>query len=171
LAFGTLFTLVVTKLQARAEAGSLTLSFGALPAAKAVLPSEPVQLEGLKADLVKLVEEKSHQEHLLWVQEIHKDLARSNRSLTQRQRKLLETALASLETRLNDRILNRELAMQANWTQAASDLYQKIQTQRKQDWLLTNDHLDRLAVQGEIRSNQTEVILDTLLQMAQLKMN
>ena len=51
-----------------------------------------------------------------------------------------------------------------------TDLYQTIQTQRRQDLILTKNRLDRLAVQGEMRSTQTDAILETLLQVAEMRM-
>ena len=49
-------------------------------------------------------------------------------------------------------------------------MYRTLETQRVQDLSSVNDRLNRITVNGEIKSNQTDAILETLLQVAELKL-
>jgi hypothetical protein len=170
LATGGLSGLAMANFYGQAEGGRFTISFGKPLEPKVVRTSPTVNIEGLKAELLRVLEERSQEEHQLWVQDMRQELARSKLVLTRKQRKLVDSALAGLETRFNHQISTRELALQTGWKQSMTDLYQTIQTQRRQDLVLTKNRLDRLAVQGEMRSTQTDAILETLLQVAEMRM-
>lgn len=169
LASGVLAVMVVSGFQVRTQAGAVTLSFGKPSEPKAGATHHLVNVDSLKTDILQALEEKSHQEHLVWLEEMRKELAQSNHKLTQKQQKSMETALAGLETRVNDQMSARDLSLQANWKQSLGNVYEAIQQQRKQDLLVTGSRLDRHTTQEEIRSNETEAILATLLQVAEYK--
>ena len=171
LAMGGASGLAMANFHGQAEEGRFTISFGKPAEPQVVRTSPPVDIEALKTELLRVLGERSHQEHQLWVQGVRQELTRSNLALNRKQQKLTETALAGLETRVNHQMLTREFALQASWKQSVTDLYQTLQTQRKQDLVLTKNRLDRLVVQGEMRSNQTDAILETLLQVAEMRMN
>jgi hypothetical protein len=170
LAVSVLAVMVVSGFQVRTQAGAVTLSFGKPSQPKDGATQHLVNVESLKTDILQALEEKSHQERLVWLEEMRKELARSNRKLTQKQQKSMETALAGLEARVNDRMNSRDLSLQASWKQSLGNMYEAVQTQRKRDLILTNNRLNRLVTQGEQKSNETEAILETLLQVAEYKM-
>jgi len=171
LAMGGLSGLAMANFQGQAERGRFTISFGKAPEPKVVHTAPSANVEALKTDLLRVLEERSHQEHQVWVQDMRKELARSSLALTRKQQKLVDTALAGLEAQVDHQLRTRELALQASWKQSMTDLYQTVQAQRKQDLVLTRNHLDRLAVQGQMRNHQTDAILETLLQVAEMRMN
>ena len=170
LAVCLLVVLVISGFEVRTHAGGVTLSLGRASQPPETTAQTPVNIDNLKADILQALEAKSHQERSSWAQEIRKKLTLSNRRLTQKQQKSLETALAGLEARVDDRMIARELALQANWKQSLVDLYKTIQGQRKQDLMATRNGIEHLAAQGEVRSNETEAILATLLQVAEYRM-
>ena len=170
LAVGVLAAMAVSSFQIRTQADGITVSLGKPAEPKQSTAPSPVNVESLKADILQALEEKSREERLLWVQDTRKELALSGRRLTQKQQKSLEAALAEFEARVNDRMITRDLALQADWKQSMSDLYGTIQAQRKRDLLATKNGIDRLAARGEVRSSETEAILGTLLQVAEYKM-
>jgi Putative zinc-finger len=170
LAVGVLAAMAVSSFQIRTQTDGVTLSLGKPAEPQQSTAPSPVNVDSLKADILQALEEKSRQERLLWVQDTRKELALSSRRLTQKQQKSLEAALAELEARVNDRMITRDLALQANWKQSLGDLYGTIQVQRKRDLLATKNGIDRLAARGEVRSSETEAILGTLLQVAEYKM-
>ena len=169
LASGVLAVMVVSGFQVRTEAGAVTLSFGKPSEPKDGATQHLVNVASLKTDILQALEEKSHQEHLVWLEEMRKELAQSNHKLTQKQQKSMETALAGLEARVNDQMSARDLSLQASWEQSLGNMYKAVQTQRKRDLMLTNNRLNRLVSQGEQKSNETEAILETLLQVAEYK--
>jgi len=166
---GALVTLAVSNFQLRTQAGGLTLSLGKPLEVKQGGVPTLMNVDGLKADIVHALEEKARQERSSWREEMRKEVALSGRKLTQKQQKSLETALAEFEGRINERIIARDVASQASWKQSLGDLYRTIQSQRQRDLLATKNGIDRLAAQGEVRSNETEAILATLLQVAEYK--
>jgi hypothetical protein len=169
LASGALVVMIVSGFQVRTQAGALTLSFGKPSEPKDGATQHLVNVDNLKTDILQALEEKSHQEHLVWLEEMRKELAQSNHKLTQKQQKSMETALAGLEARVNDQMSARDLSLQASWKQSLGNMYEAVQTQRKRDLMLTNNRLNRLVTQGEQKSNETEAILETLLQVAEYK--
>jgi len=170
LAVCLLVVLVISGFEVRTHAGGVTLSLGRTSQPPETSAQTQVKLDNLKADILQALEARSQQERSSWAQEMRKELTFSNRRLTQKQQKSLETALAGLEARVDDRMIAHEVSLQANWKQALGDLYKTIQVQRKQDLMATRNGIEHLAAHGEVRSNETEAILATLLQVAEYKM-
>src|SRR5262249_30119137 len=137
LASGVLAVMVVSGFQVRTQVGAVTLSFGKPSEPKDSATQHLVNVDSLKTDILQALEERSHQEHLVWLEEMRKELARSNRKLTQKQQKSMETALAGIEGRVNDQMSARDLSLQASWKQALGNMYETVQTQRKRDLMLT----------------------------------
>jgi hypothetical protein len=164
-----LTAIAVFRFEVKTQANQVTLSLGKPSQLTQSTVSAPVKVEALKADILQALEEKARQERLSWMREMRKELALSNRRLTQKQQKSLEIALAEFDARANERMIARDLALQADWRQSLGELYGTIQVQRKRDLLSTKDGIDRLAAEGEARSNATEAILTTLLQVAEYK--
>ncbi len=61
-------------------------------------------------------------------------------------------------------------AVQAKTDRSLSDLYATVNLQRERDVNGINDRIDRVALNTETRSNQTDAILETLLQAAELRL-
>jgi len=169
LALGTLGAMAISILQIRAEGQNITLSFGRPVESTRDNAHTSMNVDNLKTDIVQVLEERSRQEHLSWVQEMKTELARSGQKWNRQQQKSLQVAMAGLEARVTDRMISRDLSLQANWKQSLVDLYGTIQIQRRRDLQLTKNGIDRLATQGEARSNETEAILATLLQAAEYR--
>ena len=53
---------------------------------------------------------------------------------------------------------------------SVANLYQTVSRQRERDQNAFDAKLTRLAVNGEIKDKQTDAILETLLQVAELRM-
>jgi hypothetical protein len=170
LAMGALAVMTVSGFEVQRQAGGFTLSIGKLSEPKTSPPQTALSVDQLKTEILHALEAKSREERMAWIHSMQDEVALSNRKLSQKQRKSLEAALAGLEARVDDRMAARELSMQASWKQSLGDLYKTIQVQRKQDLMLTRNGIERLAAQGEVRSNETEAILATLLQAAEYRM-
>jgi hypothetical protein len=169
LTLGALGVMAISNLRISTEGGGVIVSLGR-PVESTRYPAQtPVNVDNLKTEIIQVLEERSRQEHLSWVQEMKTELARSGQRWNRQQRKSLEVAVAALEARVDDRMISRNLSLQANWKQSLIDLYGTIQIQRRRDLQATQNGIDRVATQGEARNNETEAILATLLQAAEYR--
>lgn len=149
--------------QFRSDHGAWTLSIGRASAGL----SDPVSF---KADILKTVEQKNQEAAVAWIQGLRDELARTHADVTQEQKTELVAALSSLETRLDSRI-----ALTADETRTATqkslvDLYQMLSQQREHDLNVIDSRFSLDADSREVRTRQTDVILDTLLQVANLNL-
>jgi len=164
----TLTILVVaSRVQFRAQAGIYTFSFGRPLPAVTPLKDQAVQIEMLRAELTELLETRSRTERAASTNMLRREITESNRySAKQQQRWNAE--LANLEARLNDRIEGSAMTLTAGMRQSASDLFRVLQRQRQQDMELTRSRFEHLATRGELKEQETDEILSTLLQVARL---
>jgi hypothetical protein len=156
----------LANLEVKAEAGSFTVRLGK-PEQPGSPPSAPaVDLAALKLDLLRVLEEKSRNDKLEMIRTLRAELAQSESTLTKKQR----LALAALESRVDSRIINTAVNLESGAQSSIAAMYRALENQRAQDMSAINDRLNRVAVNGEIKSNETDVILETLLQVAELRM-
>jgi hypothetical protein len=159
--------LVASRVQFRVEQGVYTLSLGRpLPAALPARDSS-AEIQSLRAELAGLLAARSKVERAEWMNALREQITESNR-YGARQRQQWNTALANLEGRLNDRIEDSALTLTAGMEQSASNVFRALQRQRQQDLALTRTRLDHLATRGELKDQETDEILSTLLQVARL---
>ena len=98
---------------------------------------------------------------------LQQEIKESNR-YDSRQQQQWNAALANLETRLNDRMEDSAVTLTADMEQSTSNVFRALQRQRQQDLALTRTRLEHLATQGELKEQETDEILLTLLQVARL---
>jgi hypothetical protein len=171
LAMAVLGILTVARLQVRFEGSVMLVSFGNLPAPIAnPMPTSAVSSSALEARILRTADERTRKEILDWVRTLREEIAQGNRRLGQQQHAILETALANLETRTGNRIFETAQSIEARTEKSVSDLYTTVNLQRERDVNAFNDQLTRVAVNTETRSDQTDVILDALLQAAELRL-
>lgn len=157
--------LVATRLQFRVDQGVYTFSFGRpLPAAVPERNSA-AEIESLRAEITGLLAAQSKAERAEWMNALRQQIKESRRSGARKQHQW-NAALASLEARLNDRIEDSAVTLTAGVEQSASDVFRALQRQRQQDLALTRTRMDRLAARGELKDQETDEILSTLLQVA-----
>ncbi|HEU0007097.1 MAG TPA: zf-HC2 domain-containing protein [Terriglobia bacterium] len=170
LAVGTVAAfvlLVAARFQFRAEQGIYSFSFGR-PLPVAVPSKDPaVRIEALRVELTGLLEARSRTERAEWMNALRREVKESNRHDTRQQRQW-NAALASLEARLNNRIEDGAVALTAGMQQSTNNVFRALQRQRQQDLALTRTRLEHLATQGELKDQETDEILSTLLQVARL---
>jgi hypothetical protein len=150
--------------QFRSDHGAWTLSFGR-PVIQGVS-----DLAAFKADILKTAEQKNQEAALTWIQDLRDELARTHADVNQEQKTQLVAALSSMETRLDNRI-----ALTADDTRAATqkslvDLYQMLSQQRDHDLNVINSRFSLDADSRAVKTRETDVILDTLLQVANLNL-
>ena len=170
LALAGLSALAFTSMEIRSEPGGMVFRIGNAPEPVAVGPAPSIDLEALKSELTRLLENRSRNDKLEILQTLRAEMARSESAMTRKQRLVLETALSRLESRVNNRIVDAAASLESANQRSLGDMYRTLETQRVQDLSSVNDRLNRITVNGEIKSNQTDAILETLLQVAELKL-
>jgi len=170
LVLAGLSALAFTSMEIRSEPGGIVFRIGKSPEPVAVGPAPSIDLEALKSELIRLLENRSRNDKLEILQTLRAEMARSESAMTRKQRLVLETALSRLESRVNNRIVDAAASLESANQRSLGDMYRTLETQRVQDLSSVNDRLNRITVNGEIKSNQTDAILETLLQVAELKL-
>lgn len=169
LVLAVLSAAALTRLQVRAADGALTVAFGALPQ-PAPAPAPPVDTAALEARLLKAVEQRSQLDSARLLSTLRDEIARSDRRITGQQRALLQAALSQVEARMAQNLTGAVAAVQARGAKSVADLYEAVSLQQQRDRNAIENRIDRLAVTGETKSNQTDAILQTLLEVAELRM-
>ncbi|PYV19806.1 MAG: hypothetical protein DMG07_01115 [Acidobacteria bacterium] len=135
------------------------------------LAPQAVDVPALRAELLRLVDEKSRADKLELARELRGELARFWSASNTRERAMLESALTSLEGRVNERIVGTANQLEERTGRAVASAYQSVETKQRQDLLAIDDRLSRLAATGEQKNDQTNAILETLLEVAELRLD
>jgi hypothetical protein len=165
------FLAAASRLQLRVTDGVLYASFGTLPSGeKAPAPGPSPDLGAIEARILQAVEQKAQADDREWVRILRAEMSRSLGALSAEQRTLLDTALNNLENRMSSRIALTAESVRDEAATSRQNLYQVVTLERQRDMTLFNDRLSQLAISGEIKTNQTDAILETLLQVADLRL-
>ena len=159
--------LMAARLQFRVEQGVYTLSFGRPFPPAVPVGNSAVEIQALRAELTGLLAARSNTERAEWMNALRQQIKESNR-YGARQQQQWNAALASLEARLNDRIEDSAVTLTAGMEQSASNVFRTLQQQRQQDLALTRTRLEHLVTRRELKEQETDEILSTLLQVARL---
>jgi hypothetical protein len=115
--------------------------------------------------------EKTNQDsRAAWINEIRNEIASSRSDLTRQQQVELSAALTRMDFRVAGQIKNSEINVKDDTQRVISDLYRFIAQQRAQDLEAINLRLDSTDANNAIKTRQTNEILGTLLQVADLKL-
>lgn len=171
LVMAALSAFSVANLHVRAEGSSLTLRFGRAAQPPAPRPTPAVDVAALKTELTRFIEVERRRENLELMRTVRSELEKSGSELSRRQRMMLETALSQVESRMNGRILATATTLENSTQRSMTHLLQAVDTRRERDLAAIHERLNRIVVNGEIKSNQTDVILETLIQVADLRIN
>jgi hypothetical protein len=163
-----LATFVAFNLQMRYEAGVLAVGFGRLPEMNTMPAAPAIDAEALKSGMSQILEARLRLEREEWIQMLKIEWAKFSTALDLRQQSLLQSSFIDLETRVNNRILNTQAALQTGNAEGLDRLYQIMRTERQQEMVFVSDRLDQIARNTEARNNQTDAILSTLLEVAEL---
>jgi hypothetical protein len=171
LAVGVLIGLTLSRFQFQVDDGVYSFSFGrSLRPPKASREVSTQNVEILKKELMNLLEARSQRERMEWMNAMRQEFKSSNRNLTRKQERQWNAALSTLEARLNNRLEGSAVTLNAGMERSVGNLYQTLQRQRQQDLALTRERLDRIATRGALRDQETDEILATLLQVADLRL-
>ena len=156
-------------LQFRAAGGVYAFSFGRpLPDLDSSAKSEAA-IRALRAEMQNFVEQTVQSERKQYVATLRAELARSSRRLAPEQRQFLQLALDDIEKRMNERMATASAAMAAQTASSMDTLYATLQAQRSQDLTLIRKSITDTARVSEAKDRQTQEVLTTLLEVADLQ--
>jgi hypothetical protein len=134
------------------------------------LPAQ-VDTAALRAELLRIVDARLAADRRETVAVVRAELEQFRSASGARDRAAFERALASLETRMNERLVGAASEMQTTTGRALTAMYQNLEEGRRRDLGVLDDRVSRVAAQGEIKGNQTDAILQTLLEFAELRLD
>ena len=161
--------LLVANVNFRTENGVFSISFGKAPLPRPVQMTGGTDAEVLKRELLTAVEAKLQIERHQLIGQLQSELKQTALFSRQQQRQLLDAALERMETRFNDRLISTSKVLEARNDRAFVNLIAAWQTQREQDLLRINANFDQMTAQRQLKETQTDSILSTLIQVAELK--
>ena len=129
-----------------------------------------MDIEALKADILKAAEAQNREFVAGRVQEARAGIAQSNAAAARQQREYLAAELSRLDSRLGRRLELTEGSVRADAQNMVFDVYQTVSRQRAQDLGIVNLRFDALEANNAIKARQTNDILGTLLQVAELRL-
>jgi hypothetical protein len=124
----------------------------------------------LKRDFLKAAEQKNREARTNWLQEVRAEIARSRAELTQQQRTELTAALIRTDSRLTARLADAENRMRDDTKLLAANLYRTVAQERARDLGFINLRFDSIQARNAMEMQQTDSILDTLLQATELRL-
>ena len=171
LAMGIFTVMAAAKMQIKASDGVLMVAFGKPAEPQIHVPPQPsLDVQALEGRIIQAVAERDRKEQLEWVRSLRNEVSKSQRQMTLKQRKEMDSALAALEARVGHTITATALELENKTGLSLAEMYQAVSQQRQRDLTNINARFTRLAVAGETKSNQTDAILETLLQVAESRM-
>jgi hypothetical protein len=150
----------ISGLRVQAQDGGWTLSFG-----RSGGPSGS-EVAALKAEILRTAEDRNREFAGELVRTLQSEIEQYRTDLTVEQRTQLAAALAGLEERFNNRMALTAADLRGTTQKSMAELYQAVSQQHTRDLTAVNARLDSAVERSEARANQTDVILDTLLQIA-----
>jgi hypothetical protein len=150
----------ISRLQIRSNSSGWLVSFG----------RSDMDAAALKNDILRIAGERDRQAQAAWIREVRAEIARSQTDSTRRQQTELAGALERLNSRLTERMTSAEGRMRNDTQELAVDLYRRVAQQRAQDFDVINARFDSIEASSAVKERQTDAILDTLLQVAELRL-
>ena len=158
--FVLLGVLSVAGVRVQADSNAWILSFGRSDT------TAGSDVAALKAEMLRAAEERDRELAREWIRGLQSEMEQFRSELTSQQQTQLAAAMTSLEERFNSRITLTAGDLRGATQKSIVDLYRAVSQQHGQDFATINARLDSAVERSETRANQTDAILDTLLQIA-----
>ena len=124
----------------------------------------------LKEDILRTADARNRDARAEWMNGMRTELALSLTDLTQKQQSQLATSLKQLDAKFTKRVLLAEDRMKSDTEEIAGAMYRSISQRRAQDLDIINLRFDSIEANNIIKTQQTNTILDALLQEAELRL-
>jgi anti-sigma factor RsiW len=151
-------------IEVRGDGKSWAVSFGR------GYPAATLDSSALKAEILKVADERNRELAAAYFGALRSELAATRSDLTQQQQVRMISALNALETSFNQRMEANGEDLRAGSRKSSVDLFQAISLQREQDMNAVNARIDKVIDDSEVKARQTDTILETLLQVANLNL-
>jgi len=159
----------LSQFQFRAANGVYAFSFGSrLPAASDDSKTEAA-IQTLRIEMRRFIQETIRSERKQYMVTLRSELDRSSSNLNPEQRRFLQASLNDIERRLNERIATTGAAIAGQTASSLDTLYATLQAQRTQDLALIRKSINDTARVSEANDRQTQEVLTTLLEVADLQ--
>jgi len=129
-----------------------------------------IDIAALKDDILKTAEEKDSQARAALLQEVQAEIVRSQTNLTQQQKVELTAALNRLNAHWTGRMSDAESRMKNDARDIAGNLYRTVAQDRARDLRFINLRFDSIETNNAIETRQTDAMIGTLLQAAELRL-
>jgi hypothetical protein len=150
----------VLQIRVRTDRNGWTVAFG----------RGNIDAAAIREDILKITEERNRAAAQAWMQKIKAEIERSRTDLTHQQKEELASAFTQLNSRLSNRILQETDNVRIDTGALISDMYKIVSQQRARDLALINTRFENTKELGVIKEQQTDAILDTLLQVAEINL-
>jgi len=129
-----------------------------------------VDAAALREDILRAAAEQNRRDGEALLVQLRAEIARSGSDLTERQKAELAAALRLLDSRMAGRLQQTEGRAREDAQRMAVDVYRTVTQQRARDLDLINLRFDGIETKYALETRQTDAILGTLLQVAELKL-
>lgn len=148
--------------QMRSESGIYSFSFGK--------PLPPLLNEAqLKQELLEEMTRLVEREDLRWAEALQEQLAETEKTIRKEQRQDLARHLNRLDQRWNARAARSAAQLQGQWNRSLQNLYESMELRRRADLSWVETELNRVMLSQQLARNETGVLLEALLQVADFK--
>jgi hypothetical protein len=130
-----------------------------------------IDVTALKTDFLKAAEEQDRRTAESFLQEVRTEISLARTDLTQQQKAELTAALDRMDSRMTGRLKLAEGSVRDDAQKMAVDVYRTVTQQRALDLNLINLRFDGIEASSTLETRQNNAILNTLLQVAELKLN
>jgi hypothetical protein len=134
------------------------------------LTHKDIDVAALRKDFLKAAEEQNSQARAAWLQEVQAEIVRSRTDLTQQQKAELAAAVNRLDSRWTGRLNAAESRVKNDTRDMAVNLYRTVAQDRAQDLKIINLRFDGIETNNAIETRQTDAMIGTLLQAAELRL-
>jgi hypothetical protein len=124
----------------------------------------------LKNEILKAADARGRESRVALIQEMRSEIARSGSDLSQKRQVEFARALMRADARFDRRVAQSEDNLRNDSRRMIAALYQTISQQRARDLDLINLRFASAQANDALKTRQTDEILDTLLQEAELRL-
>ncbi len=163
------FTILLTvaaasQMRVQTDHGALTLSFGRAAALSAS------DLNTVRDEILQAAEQKNRENTAALLQDLRAQFDRTRADMTQEDQLRLVAAVNTLEARLDNRIALTADDIRTGTQKSMAELYQLLSQQQDRNLATISTRLDTESISRETKEKQTDAVLDTLIQVANLNL-
>jgi len=150
----------LSHLQLQVDRSGMRLDFG----------GSAVDAAALKQEILTAADAKSRDAGAAMIKEVRAEIARAGSDLSRQQRAELAAALVTLNAGLSAQVSRSENNLRGDSQKMITGLYQAVSQQRARDLEIINLRFASAQADDALKTRQTDEILDTLLQEAELRL-